>query len=296
MNITDINPYVRLARHSILPEHYSINDRVIFDYELICIDSGECDITVGGTRRRYRAGEAVLLVPGITHRFDVGDVPFSQPHIHFDIAYDIFSKSRFVNFKDITKLSKEERLMISDNVFSKKASSGSPVTSDLPLLFTLVLQVIDKFEKNGGLNDIFIKSRMMRIIELISDEMTVNEEKATESTVYRLKRYIDANLTQNLSLDGLSSQFGMNKYTLLRCFESTYGKGIGRYVADGKAELAKVLLLQGISVGKVAQDLGFDSIYTFSRFFKGHEGIAPSQYRHAKTRIEPAEDQIGVLP
>ena len=39
-DISAINPYIRLAMHSVLPRHHVIKRRIIFDYELIYIADG----------------------------------------------------------------------------------------------------------------------------------------------------------------------------------------------------------------------------------------------------------------
>jgi len=38
-----------------------------------------------------------------------------------------------------------------------------------------------------------------------------------------------------------------------------------------------------ISLNKIAQQLHFSSIYAFSRYYKHHRGITPSEFRRRKT-------------
>ena len=41
MNPYAINPYLRVAMHSVIPANHRIRRRVIYDYELIYLESGE---------------------------------------------------------------------------------------------------------------------------------------------------------------------------------------------------------------------------------------------------------------
>ena len=45
MNINGFSPYIRVAMQSTLAPGCSINERVIFDYELIMVTGGKCKIT-----------------------------------------------------------------------------------------------------------------------------------------------------------------------------------------------------------------------------------------------------------
>ena len=40
ISVNNINPFIRVAMHSVLPKESFIKKRVIFDYELIYIEEG----------------------------------------------------------------------------------------------------------------------------------------------------------------------------------------------------------------------------------------------------------------
>ncbi|MBE6688541.1 MAG: hypothetical protein E7588_04590 [Ruminococcaceae bacterium] len=46
MNKNEFSPYIRVAVHSTIIAPFTINDRVIFDYEIILVADGKCKITV----------------------------------------------------------------------------------------------------------------------------------------------------------------------------------------------------------------------------------------------------------
>ena len=83
-----------------------------------------------------------------------------------------------------------------------------------------------------------------------------------------------------MTLDGLSEQFFLNKYTLMRKFTEKYGVTVIAYYNKRRAEAAKQLLASTrLSVSEVSEALGFADIYTFSRFFKNATGASPTSFR-----------------
>ena len=118
MNIAKLNPYIRLAKKSTLRHPFQINNRVILDYELVYVREGKCNITIDGERHIFKKGDIFLLTPGTEHRFDsIEGYPFSQPHIHFDMFYDKFSESRYINYKQLSEMTDSEKQLIQENVF-----------------------------------------------------------------------------------------------------------------------------------------------------------------------------------
>ena len=51
-----------------------------------------------------------------------------------------------------------------------------------------------------------------------------------------------------------------------------------KYVLNRMHAAAMLLKENELSVGRIAQLLKYSSIYTFSRAFKSHFGVSPSQY------------------
>ena len=57
MLISEIKPYIRRTMRSVLPPFTRIRQRIIFDYELLYIESGEVTLTYNGRTFLCRAGE-----------------------------------------------------------------------------------------------------------------------------------------------------------------------------------------------------------------------------------------------
>ena len=106
MNLNEFSPFIRVAMESILTAPFKINQRVIFDYEIILIESGKWKLTLENKEYICKENDVILIRPGQSHIIEsLGNILVSQPHIHFDITYDNFSDKIYVSFKDITQFS-----------------------------------------------------------------------------------------------------------------------------------------------------------------------------------------------
>lgn len=67
---------------------------------------------------------------------------------------------------------------------------------------------------------------------------------------------------------------------LRRVFKRIMNITLGQYILEIKIfEAKKFLTLSDMSIGEIAEKIGYDNIYSFSRSFKKTIGIPPRDYR-----------------
>ena len=98
----------------------------------------------------------------------------------------------------------------------------------------------------------------------------------------QIKDYIDAGQGINSSLDDFEKQFSYSKFYLEREFKKLHGISLIAYRNNKKMELA-AKLLKNENVTTVVEKLHFSSIYAFSRAFKKHFGLSPTEYKKQLT-------------
>ena len=95
------------------------------------------------------------------------------------------------------------------------------------------------------------------------------------------KRYIDANYSQNITLDSLAEITHINKFYLAHSFTECIGQSPINYLTDRRLEACKELLTSSnLSVAQVASSVGFSSQSYFSQIFRKKTGMTPRQYRN----------------
>jgi AraC-like DNA-binding protein len=101
--------------------------------------------------------------------------------------------------------------------------------------------------------------------------------------VRQTRDYIEAHLTQNVSLTELAENAGVTPFYLNRVFQAEVGIPPHLYQTQIRIERARRLLAQGLPVGQVAQEVGFYDQSHFVRHFKRWVKVSPSQYASART-------------
>ena len=269
--------------HSTLFSPFVINERIIFDYEIIFVESGGCLLHFGEKTYTCKKDDIIFIRPGIPHKFEnLSNTNFIQPHIHFDICYNKNSEKTPISFKNKRQMSVYELSLIQKDLFCDMNIPYIFNSNNLSYFKSLFYNIIDIFQNKKINYQLLYKSEMLKLLNLILVQFCDNKKDVMDidpSIVY-IKNYIDSNYKQIITLDSLTEQFYINKYTMLRKFKKTYDKSIIRYYNDKRLNASKDMLLNTkLKIKDIAIELNFDNIYSFSRAFKNGFGISPIEYR-----------------
>lgn len=282
MNHHAWSPYIHTAMYSVLPPSRRIQERILFDYELIYIQKGTLCVTLEDTPILCREGSILLLRPGQRHILDVhGTDPLSQPHIHFDLIYDELSPRIPVSFRNRDAMNEQELSMIRPDLLPPGPLILS--LSDLPRIHAHFLSVIDLYISEG--NSLACKAAFLLLLSTLFT--AVSQEPKTIANrinprIASIREYIDHNYQQPLTLHQLEQIFHYNGSYITQAFHKIYHIPVIRYYNQRKGQAALKLLTEGHSVSGVSEMLGFSSVYAFSRFFRTMYQESPSAYRNRK--------------
>ena len=104
---------------------------------------------------------------------------------------------------------------------------------------------------------------------------------SSEELVEKLDRYLQDHLSQSLSLQILSDEFGVSKVYLCRVFKKYKNMTPIDYFNRLKIDRAAQMLIQfpKMPLREIASELGFNDIYYFSKVFKRISGSTPTEIR-----------------
>jgi two-component system response regulator YesN len=123
------------------------------------------------------------------------------------------------------------------------------------------------------------------------------EIRGRNPLVAGVKRYVRENYASHLSLAEISSRFDVSPNHLSTVFKKYAGIGFAEYVAEVKIEKAKELIASGrYKMFQVAQLVGFEDAFYFSKVFKRVTGMSPREFYLSRCERGPsmsAEDGEG---
>ena len=121
-------------------------------------------------------------------------------------------------------------------------------------------------------------------IRLFSHIVGSNRRSGKDKLISAIQQYIDENLGGKLQLNEVAEVFGLSPAYLSVLFKKNTETGFSEYVYTKKIDRAKEMLLSGdMKIYEVADALGFESAYYFSKVFKKVDGHSPREYIQSKS-------------
>lgn len=100
-----------------------------------------------------------------------------------------------------------------------------------------------------------------------------------ERVVSNVKEYIRANLDKRLTLNDVAASFGFSPNYLSQLFAKYADCGFVDYITETKITAAKTMLNDGsLKIYEIAEHLGYESAFYFSKVFKKITGQSPREY------------------
>ncbi len=136
------------------------------------------------------------------------------------------------------------------------------------LVFDLMVLVFDAFSNRRA---------------LLSD---LRRARDTDYRVRRAINWLRPRLGEPLNLSAMAKEAGLSRSHLFARFRQTTGLTPVMFLNTLRMEAAHPLLTdQTKPLIEIGQRLGFNAQGNFSRFFREHQGISPSEYRRVTQRV-----------
>jgi AraC-like DNA-binding protein len=110
--------------------------------------------------------------------------------------------------------------------------------------------------------------------------------------IINAKLFIDENFGDDINLDSVARQACLSRFHFHRLFSHVYKRTPHQYITFKRLERAKHLLADNKPVTEVCNEIGFESLGSFSSLFKKQSGLAPQYYRNlAWLKKQKAKEQ-----
>lgn len=129
----------------------------------------------------------------------------------------------------------------------------------------------------------------LKVIELLLYLMKIENNQNQPLTAYEntqielireVHKFLITHIEQRFTIEELSKQFLINTSSLKAIFKAVYGQPIAAYMKEYRLQYAaKQLKESDRSILEIAKEIGYGTQGKFSKAFKEHMQLSPSQYR-----------------
>lgn len=120
-----------------------------------------------------------------------------------------------------------------------------------------------------------------------SEMVEPDDGRVTESgngnLIDKVKDFIHQHYNLPLDLDSVSRAVAVSKSVLCRSFKKETGASVIDYLIRVRIDSGKRLIMSGLKVSDVAQLVGFQDPYYFSRMFKKVTGSSPKSFKESES-------------
>lgn len=232
--------------------------------ELLFLISGQVDYSVDGSIYRMFPGDLIVVNAQELHTLYVDpSVPYERIMLQFspnfipkllemDISTPFLNASlyRHIIPKKIVEKFKIERLFRA----MKRLAASKGKYKDVQFISMII--------------DLIAEINMSMDLLLTSEFHLIPTYKSTNEILRTAIKYINDNLTKNITTEELTDLLGISPSYLYRFFKMKMGISLHQYIHNQKMQLAYSLINQGYQPQNVAHFLGYEYYSTFFTQFK----------------------------
>lgn len=210
-----------------------------------------------------------------------------ETHCSVPNAPDLYTRRKIVidaNFIDeLAKLL--GCIDIIDILFKNNGGERITLNSDTVLSVDAQFYAISKaINENSPLSKMKVTSALLSIFAIAKENIS-EQPLYSDTRIAETLEYINKNLCQNVSLEKICKHVHLSKYHLCHLFKKTVGMSVFEYLLSRRLSNAKKQLLEtSAPVSEIAIEVGFSDFSYFSKIFKLHEGLSPSEFRAINKR------------
>ena len=136
-----------------------------------------------------------------------------------------------------------------------------------------------------------LESFLLLLLREYRDPLGGEDKTEAPTPIQEVIAYVSANFLERMTIDELAFLFKTNRATLCREFKRETGKTLVSFVNEKKIARAKEkIATTSKTFTQIAEEMNFESIHYFTRFFKKMTGVTPKEFRQ-KNKSQKTEDK-----
>lgn len=236
--------------------------------ELLYLEEGSIETTVGTCTRMMRPGELALAFPHQIHSY------YTDPNGPGSFGIMVLCPAE-TGGEFLSALLRSHP--------ADPFLSGDAVHPDIPYAMRSLLRTPPDRPDHLPVIRAYIQLLLSRAFPCM--DLVKNKDSQPPGSTAQLIAFLSEHYTEPVNLDMLSAQLGISKYSVSRIFSEKMHTSFSRYLNTLRIDYAKHLLQEGsIDILTVSEMCGYDNPRTFNREFKALCGCRPREYRRGAVK------------
>ena len=244
------------------------NGRVLQEYQINYITEGEGIMETRAGSYPIREGSVILLRPNVWHRYrPLRQTGWMEHYVGFmgELADKMIKSSELLSESPVMQIGFQETIINSFHDIFNHAITEKPGYHQV--CSGLVIQILG------------------HIISIKRNENFRHNQ--IEKAIQKACLIIRDNPSKNLNIENLASDLNVNYSLFRKAFKKYTGLSPMQYHTSLRMKQAIYLLTNTeLSVKEISFNLGFCSVFYFSKLFKEKTGRTPSDYRRSNRSKE----------
>ena len=238
-------------------------------YKIVCLLSGTGSYVVEGRRYLLKPGDIVLVGNRVVHK----------PEFEAGISYErviLYISPAFLAANDT------DTYRLEDCFSGERGHVLRPSDEFRRRMLSLMAQLETEMGGSDPGHVILSRCTLLRAMVEIDREFTRSDSEIPSPVVPKDKkildilRFLDENLTEDLSIEDLANRFYISKYHMMRRFREETGTSIHTYLSDKRLLLSREMIQSGVTATDACFRSGFRSYSAFSRAYGKLFGVTPT--------------------
>lgn len=245
------------------------------DYmELLYIYSGEGRYIVDGTTYDVSAGNLIIINPGIEHAHVV--TSHSNPMTILALG-----------LCDVQFTGMPQNKIIFPGMPPVLAADADLRNHITRIFFHMLAEKEQHFPGKYDMMRLYLSQILLYIIRAYKepDEQTASQPSFTSHrknhVVQTIMDYMEEHYSEKISLDAIAGNMYLSPIYISKIFKEETGQAPIQYLIKIRLQKATRLMKEypDYSIKKIAEMVGYDDAYHFSKIFKKHMLVTPKEYR-----------------
>lgn len=272
LTYNDFNPTIFFASKQRMTKESAYHDHDFTEFTYIL--SGKGKYLVEGTVYDVEAGDIIMCNPGVKHQNIL--VNPKEPTVEFFAGFTNF---HFKNMPPNSIILKDGGYIMHTTAETKQEISKH------------CYEMIAENEASKVGKYFMLKTHLMQIMLLIMRDITEvkeNNQKGCNFESYnksyavkKIINYLNENYENKISLDQIAHNMYLSPVYISKIFKEETGESPINYLIKIRLEKARDILMTSDSgsIKNIANSVGYDDVYHFSKLFKKYYGISPLYYK-----------------